>query len=79
MVILLVAKNYIFDCLSCKHLIVDADDLGYFKHQLQYWEERVVIFAKHESLKENAEYNLELHRKIVERIENTINQSGGVN
>lgn len=65
-------SNNIFECLSCDYFVPDADNLEYFKQQVIYWEERVVLYGKNLSLKENAEYNLELHKQIVDRIETAI-------
>lgn len=65
-------SNNIFECLGCDYFVPDADNLEYFKQQVTYWEERVVLYGKNLSLKENAEYNLELHKQIVDRIETTI-------
>lgn len=69
-------KNNIFECLACDYFIPNGDDLEYFKVQVKYWEERVVIFKKNDGLRENAEYNLDLHKKIVHKIESAIKQMG---
>ena len=61
-------KSGIFDCLDCSYFVPDADSLNYFKDKVIFWEQRVKMFEKNTSLKENAEYNLKLHKGIVERI-----------
>lgn len=65
-------QSGIFECLDCDYFVPDSDKLDYFKEQVLYWEDRVELFKNNKSLKENAEYNLELHKKIVVKIENAL-------
>lgn len=58
-----------FECFSCGNFIPNADELGYFKEQVEQWREKLVKFDKHPYMKENALYNLNLNIKIVEKIE----------
>lgn len=68
-------QNGIFECLGCSHFVPDGDNLEYFKEMMLYWEERVRLFKNNLSLKENAEYNLELHKEVVKKIEKAIDRS----
>ncbi|WP_210470335.1 tyrosine-type recombinase/integrase [Sporosarcina sp. 6E9] len=61
-----------FECLSCKNFVPNADELDHFVDQVEQWETKLNMFKNHPFMKENAEYNLKLHRNIVEKIVGTI-------
>lgn len=65
-------KNDMFECFSCLFFVPNADELDYFKEQAEQWENKVSITAKNSLMKENAEYNLELSKTIVGKIEDAI-------
>ena len=58
-----------YECLDCSHFIPAADELKYFEDEVRIWEEKVEIFKNNLYMRENAEYNLQLHRKVVEKIQ----------
>lgn len=58
-----------FQCLDdCKNFIPDADNLTYFKEQVRIFEEKLIKVGAYPYLKENIEYNLELYRKVIDKI-----------
>ncbi|MED0666066.1 tyrosine-type recombinase/integrase [Bacillus badius] len=61
-----------FECLSCENFVPNADELDHFVEQVEQWETKLNMFKDHPFMKENAEYNLKLHRNIVEKIVGTI-------
>lgn len=65
-------KSGIFECLKCKSFIPDVNDLGYFKEQVESLEIKAITFKNSPILLENIKYNLELNKKIVERIESAL-------
>lgn len=65
-----------FQCLACDRFIPDVDDLPYHNEQVRIFEEKLIKVGEHKFLKENIEYNLNLHRKAIEKIELAL-QTGG--
>ena len=65
----------LFECLDdCDYFVPDANSLDYFKEQVEEWTKKVERFQNFLSAKENAEYNLEIFTKLVDRIEKAINK-----
>jgi len=69
-------ESNLFECLDCDFLVPDANDLPYFEEQVRNFEEKLVKFKDHPYLRENTAYNLELHKRIVERIKRIL--EGGI-
>lgn len=65
-------KSKMFECLDCDYFVANADQLDYFKRQVEIWDSKVRMFKNQKQALEKAEYNLKLHKKIVERIEKQI-------
>src|SRR5699024_7842243 len=65
-------KNDMFECFSCSFFVPNADELDYFKEQVEQWENKVQLAANNPLLKENAEYNLKLSNMVIKKIEGTI-------
>lgn len=64
-------KNDMYECLNdCEYFIPNAEEMDYFEEQVHLWEEKVKTFANHPYMKENAEYNLKIHKNIVNRLKN---------
>ncbi|MFY3791409.1 hypothetical protein ACOQFO_06895 [Ureibacillus sp. MALMAid1270] len=61
-----------YECFSCSFFVPNADELDYFKEQVEQWEKKIRLVGNNPLLKENAEYNLRLSQKIVEKIEDNI-------
>ena len=57
-----------FECLSCKYFIPNADEIKYFQEQVDQWGEKLKKCSNQPFVKENAIYNLNLNKQIVERI-----------
>lgn len=71
-------KSKMFECLKCDDFVPNADELEYFEAQVEDWLKKVRIAGNNKYLKENAQYNLELNQKIVEKIKlglSTISES----
>ncbi len=58
----------LYECLGCDYFIPNADELDYFEEEVKQWSAKVMRFKNHKFMLENAEYNLELNKKIVEKI-----------
>lgn len=64
--------SQMFECLNCSNFIPNADEMDYFKEQVQQWEEKLIKFKDHPYMRENANYNLDLNKRVVERITRAI-------
>lgn len=62
----------LYECLGCDYFVPNADELDYFEEEVKQWTKKVEVFKNHQFMRENAEYNLELNKKIVEKIKSTI-------
>lgn len=65
-------EGKIFECFDCDLFVPDAKQLFFFEEQVRIFEEKIIKFKDHPYLRENAEYNLELHKKIIERIKSAM-------
>lgn len=61
-------KSKMFECLGCDYFVPNAEDIEYFKNQITIWTEKANLFRNKKQAYEKAVYNLELHKKLVERI-----------
>lgn len=66
-----------FQCLACDSFIPDVNDLPYYQEQIRIFEEKLIKVGEHKFLKENIEYNLNLYRNAVEKIQLAIKTEGG--
>ena len=67
-------KNNILACLDdCDNFIPDADNLEYFKEQIEVCNKKIERFKNNKQLKENVEYNRSLYVKVVHKIEVNLN------
>lgn len=62
----------LYECLSCDLFVPNADELDYFEEEVKQWSKKVEVFKSHQFMRENAEYNLTLNKKMVEKIKSTI-------
>lgn len=63
-------QNNILACLDdCNNFIPDAENLDYFKEQIEVCNMKIEKFRNNKQLKENIEYNRNLYIKVVEKIE----------
>ncbi len=62
----------LYECLGCDFFVPNADELDYFEEEVKQWSKKVEVFKSHQFMRENAEYNLALNKKIVEKIKYTI-------
>lgn len=69
-------KNDMFECFSCSFFVPNADELDYFKEQVDQWNNKIKLAEKSPLLKENAKYNLTLSEMIVKKIEDTLKEEG---
>jgi integrase len=65
-------KPGLYECLDCDLCIPDVDDLEYFEEQVIIWTRKVEQFKNHQFMRENAEYNLFLHQRMVDKIKNAL-------
>lgn len=63
-----------FQCLSCDSFIPDVDDLPYYEEQVRIFEEKLKKVGDHKYLKENIEYNLQLYRAVIIKINIALQQ-----
>lgn len=61
-------KSDLFECLSCNNFEPNIDELAYFEEQVSEWEEKTRLFKNNKYMFENAQYNLDLNKKIVNKI-----------
>ena len=61
-------KSDMFECLGCEHFVANADELEYFEQQVKEWKGKKMRAGSHPFIKENADYNIELNEKIIEKI-----------
>ncbi|WP_455718561.1 tyrosine-type recombinase/integrase [Anaerosporobacter sp.] len=61
-------KSEMFECLSCDYFRPNLEELAYFEEQVSEWEEKTRIFKNNKFMLENAQYNLGLNKKIVNKI-----------
>jgi hypothetical protein len=61
-------KSKMFECLGCDYFVPNAEDIEYFNNQIAIWTEKANLFRNKKQAYEKAIYNLELHKKLVERI-----------
>ncbi|WP_313128510.1 tyrosine-type recombinase/integrase [Anaerocolumna sp.] len=61
-------KSEMFECLSCDYFRPNIEELRYFEEQVSEWEEKIMLFKNNKYMLENAQYNLDLNKKIVSKI-----------
>lgn len=72
-------KSKLFECLDCDLFIPNASELEYFEEQVLVWTQKIEKFKKHQFMRENAEYNLHLHKSVVAKIKTIIKFQEGKN
>lgn len=66
-------QNNILACLdNCDNFIPDAENLDYFKEQIEVCDMKIEKFKNNKQLKENIEYNRSLYIKVVRKIETNL-------
>lgn len=65
-------ENDMYECLDCDSFVPNADELEYFEEEVCQWELKVRKFSNHPYMKENAQYNLEVNQKIVDKIKRAL-------
>lgn len=61
-------KSDMWNCLDCGFFVPDADQLGYYEEQVALWREKSDRFSKFPIIRGNAEKNVELFKRIVEKL-----------
>lgn len=69
---ILSCSSGLFECLSCEYFIPDYDSLEYYEEQVKIWKKKVHLFRNQRQALENAQYNLNCYKAIVEKIKNNI-------
>lgn len=65
-------ESDMYECQDCDFFVPNADELEYFEEEVRQWELKVKKFSNHPYMKENAQYNLEVNQKIVDKIKRAL-------
>jgi len=59
-------KSDMMNCLECQYFKPDPEQLEYYKEQLELWEQKAEKFKAMPMIRENAERNIKLLRRVVD-------------
>ena len=59
-------KSDMMNCLECQYFKPDSEQLEYYKEQLELWEQKAEKFKAMPMIRENAERNIKLLRRVVD-------------
>lgn len=63
-------KSDMMNCLECKFFLPDPNQMGYYMEQIELWQQKAEKFKAIPMIRANAERNMKMYKKLVEKVEN---------